>query len=75
MFYWILYRSVTGEANRTIDPPIRTSTPYGGRLEWRLPGENKLIAHLKDKSKIRHRKRWSQVISLYNVHLYTCIMN
>lgn len=62
------------EANRTIDPPIRTSMPYGGRLEWRLPGENKLIAHLKDKSKIRHRKRWSQVIPLYNVHLYTCIM-
>lgn len=53
-------RSVPG-ISKTIDPPIRTNTPYGGRLEWRLPGENKLIAHLKDKTKIRHRKRWSQV--------------
>lgn len=57
-------RSVPG-ISKTIDPPIRTNTPYGGRLEWRLPGENKLIAHLKDKTKIRHRKRWSQVMYMY----------
>ena len=44
-----------------IPPPSKTDTPYGGRLIWRLPGGNKLIAHMKDKSKIRHRKRWSQV--------------
>lgn len=61
-------RSVPG-ISKTIDPPIRTNTPYGGRLEWRLPGENKLIAHLKDKTKIRHRKRWSQVIALHNMHV------
>ena len=36
-------------------------TPYGGRLVWTLPGQNKLIVHLKDKNKIRHKKRWSQV--------------
>jgi chitin synthase len=42
--------------------PTLTPTPYGGRLEWTLPGNNKLFAHLKDKSLIRHRKRWSQVI-------------
>lgn len=41
-------------------PPIKYPTPYGGRLEWTLPGKNKLIVHLKDKNKIRHRKRWSQ---------------
>ena len=44
-----------------IPPPTKIDTPYGGKLIWRLPGGNKLIAHLKDKAKIRHRKRWSQV--------------
>jgi chitin synthase len=43
--------------------PTLVPTPYGGRLEWTLPGQNKLIAHLKDKILIRHRKRWSQVLS------------
>ena len=42
--------------------PKKYPTPYGGRLVWTLPGKTKMIAHLKDKSKIRHRKRWSQVI-------------
>lgn len=41
--------------------PTKYPTPFGGRLEWTLPGGNKLIAHLKDKAKIRHKKRWSQV--------------
>jgi chitin synthase len=45
-----------------IPPPFKTPTPYGGRLTWVLPGGNFLIAHLKDKTKIRHKKRWSQVI-------------
>ena len=44
-----------------IPPPTRYPTPYGGRLEWTCPGGNKIIAHLKDKVKIRHKKRWSQV--------------
>lgn len=42
-------------------PPTKCPTPYGGRLVWTLPGKTKLIVHLKDKNKIRHRKRWSQV--------------
>lgn len=41
--------------------PRKTVTPYGGQLEWTLPGRNKMVAHLKDSSRIRHRKRWSQV--------------
>ncbi|XP_017763944.1 PREDICTED: uncharacterized protein LOC108553522 isoform X2 [Eufriesea mexicana] len=45
--------------------PKKYSTPYGGRLVWTLPGKTKMIAHLKDKSKIRHRKRWSQVMYMY----------
>lgn len=44
-----------------MSPPDKIATPYGGRLIWTLPGENKLVVHLKDKDKIRHKKRWSQV--------------
>ncbi|XP_052098915.1 chitin synthase chs-2-like [Mytilus californianus] len=46
-------------------PPDKLATPYGGRLVWTLPGENKLVVHLKDKEKIRHKKRWSQIMYLY----------
>ena len=49
------------QTNIRIRPPKKYPTPYGGRLEWILPGKTKMYAHLKDKSKIRHRKRWSQV--------------
>ncbi|XP_067668564.1 chitin synthase chs-2-like isoform X1 [Haliotis asinina] len=49
----------------TIPAPTRTETPYGGRLVWTLQGGNTLTVHLKDKMKIRHRKRWSQVMYLY----------
>lgn len=42
-------------------PPTRIPTPYGGQLKWTLPGGTILTAHLKDKDKIRHKKRWSQV--------------
>lgn len=31
-------------------------TPYGGRIVWTLPGKTKMIAHLKDKTKIRAKK-------------------
>lgn len=45
--------------------PKKIPTPYGGRLEWILPGKTKLNVHIKDKSKIRHKKRWSQVMYMY----------
>ncbi|ODN00837.1 Chitin synthase 1 [Orchesella cincta] len=45
--------------------PKKIPTPYGGRLEWTLPGRTKLICHMKDKNKIRHKKRWSQVMYMY----------
>nr|ACD10533.1 chitin synthase 1b [Ectropis obliqua] len=51
--------------NVRLRPPKKYPTPYGGRLVWTLPGKNKLICHLKDKFKIRHRKRWSQVMYMY----------
>nr|QPN96974.1 chitin synthase 1 variant a [Riptortus pedestris] len=53
------------ETHIRIKPPVKYPTPYGGRLVWTLPGKTKMIAHLKDKAKIRHRKRWSQVMYMY----------
>jgi chitin synthase len=44
-----------------VAPAVKYPTPYGGRLVWTLPGKTKMIAHLKNKDKIRHKKRWSQV--------------
>ncbi|XP_064596957.1 uncharacterized protein LOC135463580 isoform X2 [Liolophura sinensis] len=48
-----------------IPGPERCTTPYGGRLTWTMPGNTKMIVHMKDKNKIRHRKRWSQVMYMY----------
>lgn len=46
-----------------IEDPTIVPTPYGGKLIWQMPMKNRLIAHIKDKDLIRHRKRWSQVNS------------
>ncbi|XP_076333773.1 chitin synthase chs-2-like isoform X2 [Tachypleus tridentatus] len=53
------------QTNIKLKPPKKIPTPYGGRLVWTMPGKNKLIAHLKDKEMIRHKKRWSQVMYMY----------
>ncbi|CAL4108316.1 unnamed protein product, partial [Meganyctiphanes norvegica] len=53
------------QTNIRIRPPKKYPTPYGGRLVWTLPGKTKIICHVKDKSKIRHKKRWSQVMYMY----------
>ncbi|XP_046583926.1 chitin synthase chs-2-like [Haliotis rubra] len=45
--------------------PYKVITPYGAQLIWEMPGGNLLYVHLKDKNKIRHRKRWSQVMYMY----------
>ncbi|XP_050419061.2 chitin synthase chs-2 [Patella vulgata] len=57
--------SIVHRVQVKMDDPNKYPTPYGGRLEWHLPGQNKLICHMKDKAKIRHRKRWSQVMYMY----------
>ncbi|CAF0869648.1 unnamed protein product [Didymodactylos carnosus] len=46
-------------------PPHKTVTLYGGRLDWRLPGGNLLVLHLKDKLKVSKKKRWSMVMYMY----------
>ncbi|XP_025834427.1 chitin synthase chs-2-like [Agrilus planipennis] len=53
------------EIHMRIRAPKKYVTPYGGRLEWTLPGKTKMIAHLKDRAKIRPKKRWSQVMYMY----------
>ncbi|XP_063838670.1 chitin synthase chs-2 isoform X3 [Ostrinia nubilalis] len=53
------------QTNIRVRPPKKYPAPYGGRLTWVLPGKTKMICHLKDKGKIRHRKRWSQVMYMY----------
>ncbi|XP_062375852.1 chitin synthase chs-2-like [Sardina pilchardus] len=40
-------------------------TTYGGRLQYTLPCGNTLTVHFKDKNRIRHKKRWSQIMYLY----------
>ncbi|KAK3602567.1 hypothetical protein CHS0354_021163 [Potamilus streckersoni] len=43
----------------------KCSTKYGGRLQWTLPFECVMFAHLKHKNLIRRKKRWSQVMYMY----------
>ena len=57
--------SYVHQTNIRIRPPKKVPTPYGGRLIYILPGKTKLIVHLKDKMKIRHKKRWSQCMYMY----------
>ncbi|KOB69511.1 Chitin synthase [Operophtera brumata] len=59
------------QTNIRIRPPKKYPAPYGGRLTWVLPGKTKMICHLKDKSKIRHRKRWSQKAT---EHMIGCVL-
>ena len=40
------------------EKPTKMLTPYGGRVQWKLPGESLLTVHLKDKTKIRNKKRY-----------------
>ncbi|XP_067686998.1 chitin synthase chs-2-like [Haliotis asinina] len=58
-------REVYPAAEIELDRPKKVKTPYGGRLEYTLPNDNKLMVHLKDSSKIRRKKRWSQVMYMY----------
>uniref|UniRef100_A0AC35TMI2 Chitin synthase n=1 Tax=Rhabditophanes sp. KR3021 TaxID=114890 RepID=A0AC35TMI2_9BILA len=44
---------------------ILIPTAYGGRFVTKFPNGSVLYVHLKDKQKIRHKKRWSQVMYMY----------
>ncbi|XP_067657797.1 chitin synthase chs-2-like [Haliotis asinina] len=70
-FVLLLNRLLDEAASEYLNRPVKLKkavkckTPYGARIEWIFPGQNKFIVHLKDKDKIRHRKRWSQVMYMY----------
>ncbi len=53
-----------GNSN-AVRAPQMCLTPYGSRLIWNLPGGTKITCHLKDRNKIRHKKRWSQCMYMY----------
>ncbi|GJQ67345.1 hypothetical protein Trydic_g19490, partial [Trypoxylus dichotomus] len=59
--------SIVHEVYVRLRPPKKIITPYGGKLIWELPGKTKMVAHLKDKKKIRAKKRWSQVMYMYYI--------
>jgi len=48
-----------------LSPPTRYLTPYGGQLVWKTPYNKLIYVHLKDKTKVRNKKRWSQIMYLY----------
>ncbi|CAD5220126.1 unnamed protein product [Bursaphelenchus okinawaensis] len=58
---------LTGDDIVSSDPHSRVllNTSYGGRLVMRLNAGTLLFVHLKDKSLIRNKKRWSQVMYMY----------
>ncbi|XP_035508265.1 chitin synthase 1 [Morone saxatilis] len=57
-----VYRVFT---NKEPDDVSIIETPYGGRLMFVLPEGNMLYVHLKDKTLIRNKKRWSQIMYMY----------
>merc|ERR1719334_482213 len=57
--------SYVHQTNIRLRPPKKVPTPYGGRLVYTLPGKTKMFIHMKDKLKIRHKKRWSQCMYMY----------
>lgn len=69
IIFVLLNRSVV-KVPITVQPPEKTVTPYGGRLTLIMPGHTHMVVHLKDKNKMRHRKRWSQVCERTCINKY-----
>ncbi|XP_061736231.1 chitin synthase 1 [Nerophis ophidion] len=57
-----VYRVFT---NKEPDDVSIVETPYGGRIMIVMPEGNMLYVHLKDKARIRNKKRWSQIMYMY----------
>jgi len=46
----------------------RFETPYGELLTWILKdGKTKIKCHLKDREKVKIKKRWSQILYFFNI--------
>ncbi|CAI4227873.1 unnamed protein product [Auanema sp. JU1783] len=70
-FFELFFKTLnemTGEKedeNGRMASRVLVNTPYGGRVVIKLPAGTLLFVHLKDKTQIRHKKRWSQVMYMY----------
>ena len=69
------YKPINNDTNVNLSPCRKKPTPYGGRIEWRLPGGTEIIVHLKVNEKIRHKKRWSQCMYMYYLLGYQIMDN
>lgn len=48
-----------------LEGPFPFSACYGGQDVYKMPGGNLMFIHWKNKTKIRRKKRWSQVMYMY----------
>ena len=53
-----------------VDNISKLLTPYGMQLKYKLPGNMPFYIHLKDNSKVKNKKRWSQVMYMNYVLNY-----
>ncbi|XP_061180822.1 chitin synthase chs-2-like [Saccostrea echinata] len=53
-----------------LEKPVIICTVYGAQIVYKMPGGNLMFIHLKDKTKIRNKKRWSQVMYMYYLLAY-----
>ncbi|XP_076822108.1 chitin synthase chs-1-like [Clavelina lepadiformis] len=67
-----LIDEATNDEDKHIMPPLVYPTPYGGKLEYTLPNATPMVVHLKNKTKIRKGKRWSQCMYMYYIFGYLC---
>lgn len=58
-------------STKELEPPTISITPYGAQMIWETPlKKKKIVVHMKDKTKVRRRKRWSQIMYLYYLLTY-----
>lgn len=58
-------------STKKLEPPTISITPYGAQMIWETPlKKKKIVVHMKDKTKVRRRKRWSQIMYLYYLLTY-----
>ena len=65
MIFFLFSSLVFKTRQSVLGRPERYITPYGGQLVWRTVANKQIFVHLKDKTRVRNRKRWSQIMYLY----------
>jgi len=69
---WVMQLLGLLEGTLGVDPSRVTKllTPYGMQLKYKLRGNMPFYVHLKDNSKVKNKKRWSQVMYMNYVINY-----